>query len=84
MAKSYFHQAKLKSGEYVNVVYESEHRRGTTQHGLDMYIQARGKADIDWGYRFNHDTASFSYLMTKKNMMEECFDEYRTIDVRNK
>lgn len=84
MKRVYFHTVKLRNGEYVNVVYESEHRKNTRNHWFDYYYAVLGKADVDWAYKYNKNTAEWSFVLNEKNKEEMCFDDYRAIDVRSK
>lgn len=79
--KAYFMTMKLMTGEFVDVIYESASRKGTDPHYWDMFFAAKD-VDIDWKYKFNHDTATFSYILNKKNKDEQCFGEHRVIDLR--
>lgn len=81
MKRAYFMTMKLKSGEFVNVIYESASRKGTFPHDQDQYFATRD-LDVDWTYKFNYDTATFSYILNDKNKYEQCFEDYRVIDTR--
>lgn len=93
MTKTYFAQIRLTDGRYVNIVYTSDHRKGTSGNQLDLLIKSNGKADIDTahylkrrsyrGRRYNElDLSSCIYLMNDKNKYEECFEDYETIDLQ--
>lgn len=91
--RTYFAQVLLKDGRYVCIVFTSEDRRGTHGNQLDLLMKANGKADINTAhyirkkfYRgtyyneiYMHDNI---YPMDKKNMEEECFNDYEVIDLR--
>lgn len=81
MKRAYFMTMKLKSGEFVDVVYKSASRKGTFPHWQDLY-DAANDVDVDWGYEYNNDTATFSYILNEKNKDEQCFGEHRIIDLR--
>lgn len=72
---------KLKSGEWVDVIYESAHRKGTRPHNEDLYW-ATCELGVDVTCAYNSDTATFSYLFNKKNKYEQCFGDNRIIDTR--
>ena len=93
MKRTYFAQVKLTDGRYVNLIFTSEHRRRTDGNQLDLFIKSNGKADIDSGHytkRINRrgkryyivDLGDHIYPLDKKNMYEECFEDYETIDLR--
>lgn len=70
---------KLASGEYANVVYETEARKKTLQHRLDL-SSALDKAGVELykPLRLQNDWDNV-YRMTDKNRFETCFDDYKTI-----
>ena len=48
MVRTYFAWLRLKSGEYVNIVYNSEHRKGTWGNTSDLIEKAyNGQVCID-------------------------------------
>lgn len=81
MNKAYFFQGRLATGEYVNLIYESSSRRGTFPHTQDLWEQTLGKVELADG-ELNKDTTLFAYLLNDRNKYEQCFDDYRTIDIR--
>lgn len=81
--RTYFMTMKLKTGEFVDIVYESASRKGTEPHDIDLYFATKDLG-VDWNYKFNHDTATFSYILNKKNEYEQCFGDHRIIDRRGK
>ena len=93
MERTYFAWVKLTDGRFVNLVYTSAQRKGSWGNVSDLLHQADGKADIDMPhytrkqlYHGNYcnviDMYDSIHLLNKKNMDEECFDEYETIDLR--
>ena len=86
--KPYFFRTKLADGRYVNLVYESDHKRGTWNHLSDLFFAIHDNGiTLDRShelFRDKHwrDNFTFIYLLNAKNMDEELFDEYETIDVR--
>ena len=96
MAK-YFTTVKLASGEWKNIVFESDNRLKTWAHQNDFRIQLCGAGikladkelfDIQkhHAYRCRRISRFMDgcYLLTKKNMDEQCFDDYPTIDLTAK
>lgn len=83
MNKTYFCTIMLPSGEWVDVVYESNHRKGSLAHNLDIADAALSKGiNI---YKCKCNTAQDAYIMNKKNKDEQCFGEMnRVIDFREK
>ena len=86
MKRAYFFETKLETGDYVNIVYETEHRKGTHSHMSDLlwaiYENKIKVADdkIKRGKRWK-DTFYFIYMLNDKNKYEECFDDRRTINL---
>lgn len=84
--KTYFYQAKLEDGRWVNVVYNSDGRKGTSQNHVDRYMSA-SKHGVRLASLENRATSKqkdeFTYLMNAKNKYEQCFDDYEVIDCRN-
>lgn len=81
MKKTYFFQGKLASGEYVNLIYESASRKGTFPHTQDLWEATLGKVELAAG-EINKDTSLFSYLLNDRNKYDQCFEDYRTVDLR--
>lgn len=80
--KTYFFQTKLSSGEYVNIIYNSEHRRGTLPHSHDIYFATKNN-NIELAVEeYKKDSTLFAHILNEQNMDEQCFDDYRTIDCR--
>lgn len=78
--KTYFMTMKLKSGEFVGVVYKTPSRKGTNPHLLDLYFAA-SDIGVDWDYPYNKDTATFAHIMNAKNKEEQCFGDNRVIEL---
>ena len=81
MKRKYFFQAKLSTGEYVDLIYESSSRRGTFPHKEDFWEATRGKVELADG-ELKKDFTLFSYILNEKNKDEQCFGENRIIDLR--
>ena len=83
MKRAYFITIRLDSGEWVDLVYESSHRKGTGRHYDDLYYSARkagvGSAVLQYSVS---DLAVFSYILNEKNKHDQCFDDYRVVDLR--
>ena len=86
--KDYCFNAKLDAtGEYVNILYRSSHRHGTESNLSDLMDALRKNSitvsggSIFYGKLWKRNFYSI-YLLNKKNKENECFDDYRTIDLR--
>lgn len=78
MKRTYFYWAKLETGEYVNLIYESSYRKGTWLHENDLFMAVFYKG-IKLADRDQRDIRNFIFLLNDKNKDEQCFDDYRTI-----
>ena len=82
MKRTYFFCCELATGEWVNIVYESAHRKNTSNHIFDLHsiVYHRGikLADMITG-----DSRRSIYLLNGRNRDEQCFDGYKVIDLRN-
>ena len=82
--KSYFFQTRLATGEYVNLMYSSAHRKGTNDHLADLQ-NAIDRNNIKIAHNEIHkgknwrDTFVFIHLANRKNLSDMCADDYRTI-----
>lgn len=83
--KAYFADIKLKTGEWVTIVYESESRKNTLAHKMDLW-------NAVWNSQIDYDEDDVNkcadrcdvriYLMNAKNKAEQCFGDLRIIDMR--
>lgn len=80
--RTYFKDMKLKDGTFATIVYESDHRKGTTGHVLDLIEAVEGKADIDWDFTYNRDT-NLSRITNRNNNKAEDFGSLELIDTRD-
>lgn len=79
--KTYFYTTQLKSGEWVNLIYESASRKGTAPHTMDLYAVAHDKVELA-GLYSEEDMKLNAYILNDRNKYEQCFEDYRTIDLR--
>lgn len=76
--RSYFMDARLKSGEWVTLLYESAHRKDTDSHMWDIWISiAKGGIGDDV-----ERISDFKYILNKKNKDEQCYGSLRIVDLR--
>ena len=80
--RTYFYTTQIKSGEWVNLVYDSKFRKGTAPHWDDFYKAAYGKVELIGMYPNEEEMRMNAYILNDKNKEEQCFDDYKTIDLR--
>lgn len=84
MKRTYFYQTKVVGGRFVNIIYESENRKGTINNRWDRICAMRRnrvEEEPNWHVGLYSENL-FTYLMTRKNMSEQCFEDRETIDCR--
>lgn len=84
--RTYFMDLYLTTGEFVTVVYESAKRKNTWGHFLDMYYEAihnEALKDVDWTNGWNKNTTDCAYILNNKNKEDQCFGDYKIIDLRS-
>ena len=85
--RTYFLFAKLDSGEYVNILYSTEYKKGTSNHLVELYETLRDNsiklADgcLKFGKKWKESFDNI-YIDNSKNRDEQCFEDYRVIDLR--
>lgn len=83
--RTYFYSTlELDTGEWVELVYESSHRKGTQPHDWDL-VDAIIRSGITPKHRspIKVDTSLNAYILNNKNKDEQAFGEYhRVIDLR--
>lgn len=85
--RTYFFWTRLKSGEGVNIVYNTVHKKGTENHILDFLESLRKNGlrlpedSIERGKGWKN-TFDNIFLLNEKNKEDECFYDYRVIDLR--
>ena len=83
--KTYFMDLKLKSGEWVTVLYESASRKGTFPHEQDVH-NALWSNDIEYDSEYLNmafrNMSAWTYILNEKNKDEQCFGDHRIIDLR--
>lgn len=79
MKKAYFCTVQLATGEWVELIYESGSRKGTSPHYFDLYFSIPSDLKLK---SYSIDTTTDCFLLNKKNKDEQCFGDHRIIDLR--
>lgn len=95
MKRTYFATLRTTSGIWKTYVWDSEHKKGTWANAQDLLFGIRIKKSvaIDMPYytervmrsgrKFNVVTIpEHVYLMSKKNIENECVGNYEIVDLR--
>lgn len=91
--RTYFAQVLLVDGRYVNLIFTSSCRKGSSGNQEDLLSQSLHIVSIErrpYTRRVNYrgrryyvlDMSDVIHPLNRKNMEDWCFEEYETIDLR--
>lgn len=85
MKRTYFMDIKLKTGEWVTILYESASRKGTFPHSSDMW-NALWRNDVEYDVECirsaDRNATNWTYILNEKNKDEQLYGRLPVMDLR--